>query len=315
MWPDRSEFEDDRPTTVVLGAGAVENAWPPVLTAIGAANADEGNFMFAAVVTNLRHYWSLDDKMFADQREQALSEYQRVKGAIAHRLSQDAATIRLRPAFDGYVSRFAKNPVTFATTNWDLSLPTWCKAHSIGFDKQHYLHGTIDPVMSSGVPSKTLLLPSEVRNEPYREASGGAFHIGTENFVFTGALLTSTQRLVVYGLSVSPLDAELGFWLSNIASGKIDQIIVINPSAWHVLLRLHLAARTSLGSASRETDILLVYPQCNAEIQGRITLGEADLALQPDAKRVLAYGLWVAAGRPMNTAQENWLEAGRLLGE
>jgi len=95
------------------------------------------------------------------------------------------------------------------TTNWDFSTQEFLEGQdhdrSASVD---FLHGTY---------SVGLYLPGEVVDEPYRGADNGSEFVTSA--YGTVHKLRDASRLIVWGLAVSPLDAELGFLLQ--AAGSV----------------------------------------------------------------------------------------------
>lgn len=194
---------------LLVGAGSVANAWEPVLDALGRRlpdrSAESANVYFATLVQRLRWLSALaarDTSRTSDYRRElsvALHEYQRVITDISQRL-QDAklelrseATVLREKLLDGFTAKIV-------STNWDFTADELVK------DDQDssidHIHGTF---------SVGLYLPNEVADEPYRDPDNRREF--STSMLSTVPSLICAQRLVVYGLSVSPLDAELGFVL------------------------------------------------------------------------------------------------------
>lgn len=249
---DRGEAE----AVVLVGAGAVANSWKPVLDALGNRlpdrNADAANVYFATLVHRLRWLKAMTLKFeIADKYritydrafDEALQEYSEVTTAIAaaiqgwdgNKLRPEAKIIRERLLYREY-------PFAVVTTNWDFSTQEFLEGEyhdrCTGID---YLHGTY---------SVGLYLPGEVIDEPYR---------GPDNRseFFTSAygtvhLLRDASRLIVYGLRVSPLDAELGFLLQAAARQRkspFGEVVVVDPDHQAVIrnLRVHLRDQNYIG--------------------------------------------------------------------
>jgi hypothetical protein len=105
----------------------------------------------------------------------------------------------------------------------------------------HYLHGTY---------SVGLYLPGEVIDEPYRGPDNRSEFLSSA--VSTVHELRDASRLVVYGLSISPLDAELGFLLQAAARQRkqpFAEVFVVDPNHKEVIqtLRVHLGSQNYLG--------------------------------------------------------------------
>ena len=249
---DRGEAE----AVVLVGAGAVADSWTPVLDALGNRIPDRSdgtaNAYFATLVHRLRWLKAMSAKVdvadkyrstYVDAFNEALLEYREVTQSIAaaiqgwdgNKLRPDGALIRERLLYREY-------PFAVVTTNWDFSTQEFLEGHDhdrcTGID---YLHGTY---------SVGLYLPGEVVDEPYR---------GPDNRseFFTSAFgtvhkLRDASRLIVWGLRVSPLDAELGFLLQAVARQRerpFGEVVVVDPDHQAVIrnLRVHLRDQNYIG--------------------------------------------------------------------
>lgn len=249
---DRGEAE----AVVLVGAGAVANAWTPVLNALGDRIPDRcpkaANVYFATLVHRLRWLKAMSAKLEIAEKHrntyvaafaEALQEYREVTRAIAtaiqgwdgNKLRPEARTIRERLLYGE--PRFA-----VVTTNWDFSATEFLEGqYHDRCTRVDYLHGTYDI---------GLYLPGEVIDEPYR---------GPDNRseFFTSAygtvhLLRDASRLIVWGLRVSALDAELGFLLQTAARQRkrpFEEVVVVDPDHQAVTqnLRVHLHDQKYVG--------------------------------------------------------------------
>jgi hypothetical protein len=241
---------------VLMGTGAVAGAWNPVLDALGeripTRSPHAANVYFATLVHRLRWLKAMTVKpgiaeahrrTYVHALEEALTELREVTTGIAaslrawdgNKLRPEARIIRERLLYREH--RFA-----VVSTNWDFSADEFLEGEwhdrCCGI---HYLHGTY---------SVGLYLPGEVIDEPYRG-------LDNRSEFFMSALgtvhkLRDASRLVVYGLSISPLDAELGFLLQAAARQRKQQfaeVFVVDPNHKEVIqtLRVHLGNQNYLG--------------------------------------------------------------------
>jgi hypothetical protein len=259
---DISELEKaDEEVVVLIGAGAVANAWEPVLDALGDRlpdrSADTANVYFATLVHKLRwlHSMSVAPAVAAKARptykaalQGALHEVNSVTAAIAEHLQKWDGN-KLRPAAELIRERLLPQECMFGvvTTNWDFSALEFLE------DRYHdrctgvdYIHGTYDI---------GLYLPGEVVDEQYRDYDGWReMRISALNTVH---MLRDISRLIVYGLSISPLDGELGFLLQCAAGQRrlpFEDIIIVDPNHERVVrnLRVHLGAQNYIGVKPEE---------------------------------------------------------------
>lgn len=232
---------------LVVGAGAVLNAWAPVLRALQPyfdfkLTADGANSVLARIVYLLR-WWSKNTAPFAAEQFQVHKDLLRdIRESICRELmaAEESAEICTRPEFNSIVDYFLLQycrRFTLITTNWDrivdcAFMSCIAKSGSIDAFKPLHVHGSIER-------AATLYLPTEVTQEPYRTHEEDQM-IGTlHGTVWRG--LEAANRVVLYGLSVSPLDAELAQTLAaGLSNENLDEIIVIAPDHELIAHRVNL---------------------------------------------------------------------------
>jgi len=173
-------------------------------------DCDAGNFAFAFMVGYLRNLFarmnfaksSASASLITTQAYlEARQRLEDLRARIAQELTaaMHSGEIRLRRQFiettDAYVGSQA-----FITTNWDLLLEAALLQAGAPEPRVVHIHGDI------GEP-KHLLLPMEVVHEPYRDLA--SVHRLETKFQ-TVHLFHRAKSVVIYGLSMSPLDAEIG---------------------------------------------------------------------------------------------------------
>jgi hypothetical protein len=245
-----SNFGDG--VTVLIGAGAEVNAWQPIVRALNRfggfdiESSCEANDILTQVVHN-RRYFALANE-YARRRNfsadapsaKGLSEceasYAKICDAIRNELQAEPsreAAIQLRPEFSAVWNRVVKGAsVCVMTTNWDLSISTELQRQwpDIGHDAVMHLHGDQRSAMG-------FVLPNEVTFEPYRNDEEIQYLNKRRRAIIS--TLEQAKRLVIYGLSLSPLDAELAHVLtSGIELGAVDEIDIVDPQHRRVARRL-----------------------------------------------------------------------------
>lgn len=223
---------------ILVGAGAVENAWEPILTCFKPINgnetdADSVNFLLAKSICALRLY-SKSPKGIAQLKEE-LELVKSMKDVICEslKLGQQTGVLKPRKEFRTILDKFVlSNPINLfgiVTTNWDTVIDEetdrWVKEkyQDIESAKVFHIHGSTEI-------HEHLYLPSETSMENYRSDAEnnkiGLAHAGTFEF------LLEANSIILYGLSLDPLDAELSLLLSGaFASSKtIREVIIINPN-------------------------------------------------------------------------------------
>lgn len=235
----------DSLTAFVIGAGAVENGWSPVIRAVRPSlrmpvTPDGANSYFARLVYLLRYYAtasSADVRAFLPEHLEYLSH---LKSEIARELLQAQKTgeIRARPELRSIINAFLINysrRFLFVSTNWDTCVDDLARDYirSLGPGELKTLH-----VHGIANEPDSLFLPSEVSREPYKQEPKQLEFAQLQMSLWQG--LENATRVVLYGISLSPLDAEL---TQNLAAGlsspKLREVIVVNPD--HALVA-HRAA-------------------------------------------------------------------------
>jgi hypothetical protein len=129
------------------------------------------------------------------------------------------------------------------TTNWDFAAGELLvpDEHKTEFEPSiDYLHGTY---------SIGLYLPAEVIDEPYRGIDNRSEFLTSA--ISTVHCLRDASLLILYGLSLSPLDAELGFllqWSAKLRVSPFREVVVVDPRPADVIanLRVHLGTQRYL---------------------------------------------------------------------
>jgi hypothetical protein len=229
--PSEYDGEDERfeRTVFLVGTGAEEGAWPPVLKAIetlfplgqaAGAGGEWGNFVMAKLVAVNRAQHASAKYGAHDQRD-----LQRLRGEIATALRQavDAGALRLRPKF----LEVAQNPewgeTVFLTTNWDTSIKNALPSADV-----RYVHGSAsDPT--------TLYLPSDYAFDPsHAESTRSGMLQAQHDCIET---LWEASTIVIYGLSLDPLDGELaaicatGFQEKVSGEERLKKIVIYDVEA------------------------------------------------------------------------------------
>lgn len=233
-------------TALIVGAGAVENAWRPVLRALGPLydfplTEDGANCLLARVVYLLRWY-SYDNsetgKVALAGLKKSLGE---IKSAICTEIdkSEKKEELRVRKEFSSIVDEMlVKHSTTFmlVTTNWDNVVDRALSRHlgrtMNAVVRPLHIHGSTDS-------SDILYLPTEMTKEPYRANEEEQRIGGIHGSIWRG--LENAHRVVIYGLSLSPLDAELGQTLAaGWSNNNLREISIVSPAHGVVAQRVNL---------------------------------------------------------------------------
>ena len=232
---------------LICGAGAVKNAWEPVLDALGGEllgsrmTGDQANFQFAQLVYLLRWY-SLSGEFGRDGLETSKATLNSIRKAVAKELSiaQQEGRISARPDLTNILEQFIPDmsgSLIYVSTNWDTTGDEVILQYYSALNPHQKFH--LNPVHLHGSTSdpNTLYLPTEMTKEPYRSEEEEQA-IGSIHGALMKGLETST-RSILYGISLSPLDAELCTTLiAGWNNPVLQEIIVVNPHHEQVAKRV-----------------------------------------------------------------------------
>ena len=224
---------------VITGAGAVENAWSPILTILRPmspfqVDADAANCLFARYIYLLRTYSKYSYDKSVENLKYELDTIKTLKELICELINHDQklGILKVRKEFKKILYKFVfsdpENSFGLISTNWDTTVDKEAdeivKNHYTNIDnaKCFHIHGSIES------PDR-LYLPSETSHENYRTDEENKIH-GYNHYV-TLKFLQEANRIILYGLSLDPLDAELIQTLSSTftTSPNLQEIIIINP--------------------------------------------------------------------------------------
>ncbi|MCW7475579.1 AbiH family protein [Leptospira levettii] len=199
---------------MITGAGSEPDSWLPVERALK-KNYDnipscDLNLPFANLIYQLRwlkKYSSIFNNFKNPKRafklknllEKRLNLYDNLKKDICEEIQESCLNqeLKLNNFLDVIIKDHLGNNSIVLTTNWDKLLEKKLGAYI------HHIHGSIDNFDS-------LYLPTEVIEENYRKP-----HFQRNITGQTMHLLENIDKLIIYGLSLSPLDIELSFILSD----------------------------------------------------------------------------------------------------
>jgi hypothetical protein len=231
---------------IIVGAGAVENAWTPIQKAFRQiwrceVDSDAANCIFAKHIYLLRFYSSYPDIKAKENLNDELDQVNIIKELICTYLkeAQDTGILKPRKEFADILNKFVfpYNMIGLVSTNWDTVIDRYADElvtkvyKDVQSAKCFHLHGNIET-------SKYLYLPSETARENYRSESEndvfGYNHYSTIKF------LLKADQIILYGLSLDPLDAELGQVLNSGCSTNknLKEVVIINPEYQKVRNRL-----------------------------------------------------------------------------
>lgn len=233
---------------ILVGAGAVEHAWEPILNFFRLAYGNEtdaysANFLFAKSICALRLYSKLDNGSKQLKEEQETVSLMKEVIGDSLKLAQKAGILKPRKEFTALLDKFVlcnpSNLFGFVTTNWDTVIDAeadrWVKEKYLDIEsaKVFHIHGSIEE-------HEHLYLPSETSMENYRTDAEN-HKLGYDHFT-TYHFMSEANVIILYGISLDPLDAELNLLLSGTfsTSKTIREVIIVNPSYQVVRKRVKL---------------------------------------------------------------------------
>ena len=238
-------------TTLITGAGAVENAWEPISKTIkGRENVDVNSDVANQYLTLRVYLMKLhqhEKEKDSEKLNAIIDDFSNFKEAIAESLrnAQSNGELCIRPEFIDILEEFLPSNQWFVhiNTNWDSVVDSAIQKTIELPLKTIHIHGEVRK-------HSTLYLPSEVFFEPYRNEK----EIEELKRVHQNAArcINSSKRIILYGISMDPMDAELQMLFSFSIAESLEEIIIINLKNEHA----KIAARIRM----------LIPPKCNARI-------------------------------------------------
>jgi hypothetical protein len=264
------EFEN---VCLITGAGAIENAWIPIIRVLEPDykfefDIDSSNCFLALLVYQLRVVASEESHESREHLKLMLQDYKRLKQQLSRSLiySQQHNQTIVRKEFYSILDKFIflqHIKSVQITTNWDTLIDE--AANFYGHNSENGLKERIKTfhIHGSVLAPETLYLPSEIVKEPYRSKEESLEMTKNHSSVFKTVL--ESNRTILYGLSLDPLDAELSQILAmGWNSNNTKEIIVINPDHGKVAKRVKLL----LNSYNSNVKILAYSPfDLETEIQ------------------------------------------------
>lgn len=254
-------------TAFFFGSGSVENSWKPVIRALHKFNprvVDQygANIEMCRIVYLSRLHHQSFAKRFAiapvdaglELCQNSISRLSRIRQLISTEIAKSLSDgeLSMRQEFEEIFRSFVLNTSSrffVASTNWDSAgeneIAEW-SSHRFGKSEAfatNRIHGRYDD-------PDTIYMPLETYFESYFGFDKFQRHAELQlNFIDNTRLI---ERLVIYGLSFSPLDIELFHTLDivvNDLNGKVNdnlkEVMIIDPSPRAVFLNILPAFRSS----------------------------------------------------------------------
>lgn len=233
----------------IVGAGAVENAWDPIIKILKKpfpeiTDADSANCFFARFIYLMRFYATSTFPHADEALEGMKKDFIEMKEGISQALiyAQNNNLIRHRPEIKDILHKFifsTTDRCVFISTNWDTVLDNYinelgeCNYPFEGSDiPTHHIHGSV-------CSPNGLYFPSEVVKESYRTGKEDLEMGNIHGSIWQ--TIEGCNKTVLYGLSLDPLDAELSQTLAaGWSSANLREVIIINPDHKKVAKRVKL---------------------------------------------------------------------------
>lgn len=251
---------------LLFGAGAQERSWDPVRSALRACGngAVESNESASAILSNLvyyRRFWHAAAELPGDdqepdaewlrERDEADSNYREAVDAIgvAVRAAEAAGELAERAELAAVVNDFvARIPrIALMTTNWDETTTNALKRRLRVARTGEPTEVSVFHIHGSVHGEDSLLLPTEISLERYHTPEESRRH-----FTRHGQLaeaVADAERVVIYGLALSPHDEELCVALTEgTRSGATRQVIIVDPA--HEVVATRFMARLPCGDVA-----------------------------------------------------------------
>ena len=237
-------LEKNKSIALFVGAGSVINAWNPIIRALQPDHftdvlSMEGATSGLARLVYLMRWFSLNP---GDALETTTQIMKLTKNRICEELkaAQEKNELLAREEFHNIIDIVASSECTrflLVSTNWDTIIED-----TINSSKKLKVFGKkINAAHIHGeyTDSRNLYLPSEIVEEPYRTREEreylGKMHSSVMQSLFDAKIM------IIYGLSISPLDAELSQIIgSALNSPKLKSVKIIDPNHKGVAERINL---------------------------------------------------------------------------
>lgn len=240
-------IKQNKAIALFVGAGAIENAWLPIIRALQPEYFihELSNEAATSGLTRLVHLLRWYSNNPTETLEKLKQILKNTKEQICEQIhiAQENSELKIRDTFWKILDQITiSNPyrLLVVSTNWDTVADDAINSYNpikLLFNNNDrilvaHIHGIYnDPT--------NIYLPSEAIEEPYRADIErkflGAMHSSAMQH------LINAEVLILYGLSVSPLDAELIQMIGGcLSSNNIKCIKIVNPDHSSVAEKLNL---------------------------------------------------------------------------
>jgi hypothetical protein len=241
--------EDSDKIVLIVGAGSVVNSWQPIIKVLQPdfdfeMDSDGANSFLARAVYMLRFVATVATPGSNIHLQKMIRDVNEIKSRICKELiiAEKSKLIKAQKEFEAILDKFVffkNNKFVVISTNWDTVIDNQINIFgSSNFPKPRskietfHLHGSI-------LSPTRLYLPSEVAKESYRTEQESSEMLSLHASTLTA--ISESNKTILYGLSLDPLDAELCQILAlGWSSSNLKEIIIINPDYKKVVQRVKL---------------------------------------------------------------------------
>lgn len=196
--------------TFLIGSGAVDGAWTPVVNAVKScgiekANSNNINGIFSRVIYRIRRFHDmkhiniseLDNSVYNDDIKFLSDVKYKIKNNLIH--AHRNGEIFCRDIVDIAFKKHAKNQHNYViTTNWDKSIESFLSKYNTT-GTPFYVHGSVDGDIYT--PAETGLDPHKTPHESTEQE--------LKHAKFLNILAKETTHLIIIGCALNDLDPEL----------------------------------------------------------------------------------------------------------
>jgi hypothetical protein len=239
-------IEKKQSVALIVGAGAVQNAWEPIIRALqplyfkNKLTIHGATSVLTRLVYVLRFFSdNQSDDAFKTSKQLLKSAKERICEEI--KISQQNAEITVWKEFYNLINQIILSDFKqfmVVSTNWDTVIEDAinCTAlpRLVGNRKIAAIH-----IHGEYKESQNIYLPSESTEEPYRTKEERQY-FGKRHVIALRAL-DKAHTIILYGLSISPLDAELGQILGAcLERQNIKRVLIVDLCPEAVAERVNL---------------------------------------------------------------------------
>ena len=239
-------IEKGQSVALIVGAGAVQNAWKPIIKALQPSYFESKLTINGATSVLTRLVYVLrwfSDSQSEDAFKKSKQLFKSVKEKICEeiKISQQTGELAVWKEFYNLINQIIVSDFKqfmVISTNWDTVIEDAINgtviSHLVGNKKIEAIH-----IHGEYLEPQNIYLPSESTEEPYRTENERQYFV--KKHVITLRALERAHTIILYGLSISPLDAELSQILGAcLERDNIKRVIIVDLFPEEVAERVNL---------------------------------------------------------------------------